>query len=171
MPNTLQLFVCCPPSFHSRPRSGGIVHPIVWSSDRRSAKRCQSWEQLWTQYDENATARISTVNSLARQCFQFSPLSRLKRVEWRREVCRWEKRKRRAMIRSNCARVSPRSRMPVATQRRYTARRAGSGSVMPTQRMTSSIHACCHLVMRAARPKDQAAGNQALEVELPKIRS
>ena len=54
-------------------------------------------------------------------------------------------------------------------QRRYTARRAGSGSVTPTQRMTSSIHACCHPVMRAARPKDQAAGNQALEVELPKI--
>ena len=36
-----------------------------------------------------------------------SPLGRLKRVEWRREVCRWEKRKRRARVLSNCARVSP----------------------------------------------------------------
>jgi hypothetical protein len=88
-----------------------------------------------------------------------SPLGRLKHVEWRREVCRWEKRKRRARIRSNCARVSPRSRMPVATQRRYAARRAESGFVMPTQRMTSSIHARCHLVMRAARPKNQANQN------------
>jgi hypothetical protein len=116
--------------------------------------------------DSNASACASSLGSRACAWFSFSgKLHRSghfqagpMRVEWRREECRWEKRKTRARSWSACVRPCRPTMSRAIIRRRCTARHAAGGSAMPTPRTKSGIRACCRLEKRVARRRSDPGG-------------
>ncbi len=105
---------------------------------------CQQTLKLWPK------VAIGPANAVSGEVpFTFSP-NRPTRVEWRHEMRRWKKKKRRALTWGACVRASHLAIQPARTRRLYTARRVGGGSVMPTPRMSSGTRAYCLPATRAA---------------------